>query len=229
MKTELEDVKKQKKVFKRSKARRTGKQLITGTLFLILLPFGWLYPVVGYFIPLCMLAGIGLAVRSGRTWCNWMCPRGSFADRYLKVISRKVKIPLLFKTMPLRLIILSFLMFMLTLQIIRLWPDPYAIGRLFVTLLTITTAVGVALAILFHQRTWCYICPIGTISSWVGKLRQPLQMNRDRCTSCGICNKSCPMDLSPRQLRESDDMEFKGNCLKCRLCVDSCPSKSLHF
>ena len=67
-------------------------------------------------------------------------------------------------------------MTVLTTQIVRLWPDPWAIGGFFVLMLTITTGLGVILGIIFQQRNWCYVCPIGTMSNWVGKNRQPLLM-----------------------------------------------------
>ena len=119
-----------------------------GTIFLMLLPFGWFYPLIGYFIPLCMLAGIGIASLKGRKWCNWICPRGSFSDSYMKMISPERKIPNFFRSLPLRIGVIIFLMSMLTYQIVRLWPDPYAIGKLFMTLLTFTTVVGIILAII---------------------------------------------------------------------------------
>src|SRR5512133_936287 len=120
---------KRREIYKAMKGDRANRQHALGALFMILLPLGWFYPVVGYFIPLCMLVGIGLAVRKGRSWCNWMCPRGSFADSYLKFISRKIKVPSFFRTTPLRVLVLAFLMSMLTVQIVKLWPDPLNIGR----------------------------------------------------------------------------------------------------
>ena len=77
---------------------------------------------------------------------------------------------------------IAFLMAMLAFQIVRLWPDAYAIGGFFVLLLTITTGVGMLLGLCLHQRTWCYVCPIGTMSSWVGAKRRPLAMKRESCT-----------------------------------------------
>jgi hypothetical protein len=40
---------------------RHRKQAILGIAFLVLLGAGWFYPLIGYFIPACMLLGIGLA------------------------------------------------------------------------------------------------------------------------------------------------------------------------
>lgn len=224
-----EEKKAKKKRIKNAKNSRKWKQYIMGTIFLILLPLGWIYPLIGYFIPLCMLAGIGIASFKGRKWCNWMCPRGSFSDTYLKIISMKRKIPSFFRTLPLRIALIIFLMSMLTYQIIRLWPNLYAIGGVFMTLLTITTAASVILAVIVHQRTWCYVCPIGTISNWVGKNREPLCAQNDACTNCKVCKKTCPMDLKPNELKENGNMSFRGDCLKCGLCVEVCPVETLTY
>ena len=216
------------RVNKAKKLRRL-KQYLMGTIFLILLPLGWFYSLIGYFIPLCMLAGIGIASWKGRKWCNWVCPRGSFSDSYMKLISSERKIPHFFRAVPLRIGMIVFLMSGLTYQIIRLWPDPYAIGKLFMTLLTITTAISVILGLIIHQRSWCYVCPIGTISNWVGKNRGQLCAKNDLCTNCKLCGKACPMDLTPYELIENEKMSFRGDCLKCGLCVDTCPKNTLTF
>jgi len=213
----------------RAKRSRRAKQVVLGTVFLVLLVGGWFYSLIGYFIPLCMVAGVGLASVRGRKWCNWMCPRGSFADTYMKVVSPGRKIPDWLRGTPVRLSVLAFLMAMLAFQVVRLWPDAYAIGRFFVVLLTITTVVGVFMALFFHQRAWCSICPIGSLSSWVGKDRYPLSMDKDACVSCGVCTKTCPMQLAPQEMKENETMAFKGDCLKCGLCVKACPKQALRF
>ncbi len=209
--------------------KRNGRQLVMGTGFVALTGLGWVYPVTGYFIPLCMLLGIGVALFRGRTWCNWLCPRGSFADALLRRVSPGRSIPEVFRSLPLRVGMIVFLMTVLGTQLLRLWPDLYAIGGFFVMLLTITTAVGVLLGLVLHQRTWCYICPIGTMSSWVGSRRKPLLMEREDCTECNVCAKVCPMQLAPRELKHADNMENRGDCLKCGICTTACPGSALTF
>ncbi len=218
-----------KKTFEAAKRSRMIRQVFFGTLFLALLIAGWFYSLIGYFIPLCMAAGVGLAAVRGRKWCNWMCPRGSFADTYMKAISPGKKIPRWLRTTPVRAGVLAFLMAMLAFQILRHWPDPYAIGRFFVILLTITTVVGIFMAIFMHQRAWCSICPIGSLSSWVGKDRYKLKMDKDACINCKLCAKTCPMQLAPQEMKEGDNMGFRGDCLKCGLCVKACPKEAISF
>jgi len=222
-------VSERKQELDRKQKRRSIRQTIIGTGFLGLVATGWVYPVVGYFIPLCMLLGIGIALFRGRTWCNWLCPRGSFADGLLKRVSSGKKIPEVFRSLPMRVGTLTFLMVMLGFQIVRLWPDVYAIGGFFVMLLTITTGVGILLALLVHHRTWCYICPIGTMSNWVGANRRPLKMEAENCVECKLCAKVCPMKLKPYELKDTERMSHGGDCLKCGLCGQACPYVALSF
>lgn len=212
-----------------AKKIRNIKQYIFGSIFIILLIAGWYLPIIGYFIPLCMVAGVGMATVRGRQWCNWYCPRGSFADTYLKLISPGKKIPTLLKSTPFRIGVLTFLMIMLTTQIVSLWPDGFAIGRFFIILLTVTTIIGIILSLIYHQRSWCYICPIGSLSSWVGKNKHQLFMNSEACVNCKACAKTCPMQLVPAEMKETQEMEYKGDCLKCGLCVATCPKDALSF
>ena len=213
----------------RAQKTRRLKQVFLGVAFLVILAAGWLYPLIGFFIPVCMLLGIGLAAFQGRKWCDWLCPRGSFEDALLAPLSPKHRIPQALRSTPMRLGVMAFLMGMLTFQIIRLWPDPWAIGGFFVLLLSITTGVGVVLGVIFHPRTWCYLCPIGTMSSWVGRNRRPLLLARERCTQCQLCARKCPMQLAPAALKQEVPMAHRGDCLKCSLCVASCPTAALAF
>jgi ferredoxin-type protein NapH len=206
---------------------RRLKQGISGAAFLMVLAGGWFFPLIGYFIPLCMLMGIGMASFKGRSWCDWLCPRGSFLDALLKKVSRNQKIPRVFRSTPMRLGVMTLLMSVLTVQIIRLWPDPWAIGGFFIIMLTATTVVGVVLGGIFQQRTWCYLCPIGTMSSWVGRSRRPLLVTAEKCVNCNLCSKNCPMQLTPKMVKLSASLPNRGDCLKCGLCVAGCPTAAL--
>ncbi len=210
--------------------KRKMKQFIMGIVFLAVIIGGWKYPLLGYFIPLCMLLGIGIGFFKGRKWCDWLCPRGSFFDVLIKPISPKKEIPKFFKGLPLRIGFLSFLMLMMTLQIIKRWPNPYKIGMFFVILLTVTTILGIILALIFHQRTWCYFCPIGSMANWVGRNRYPLKIDSKLCTECKLCYKVCPIQISPLRFKKLGlEIVKDGDCLKCGLCVLSCPKKALEL
>ncbi len=208
---------------------RNRKQLFMGLGFMALLAAGWVYPLLGYFIPVCMLLGIGIAAFQGRSWCNWLCPRGSFEDRLLSRLSWQRPIPAVFRGWPMRLSVMALLMTILTVMLIRLWPDPWAIGAFFVLMLTVTTVMAVILGMIFQQRLWCYLCPIGTMSAWVGRNRRPLALDAASCVDCGLCARKCPMQLAPATMKTGDPLANRGDCLKCSLCVHHCPTAALHW
>lgn len=198
--------------------------------FPIVLIGGWFYPLLGYFIPACMLLGIGIGIFKGRKWCDWLCPRGSFFDVFIKPVSQKRKIPKFFKGLPLRIGFLSFLVLLMTIQLIRRWPNPYKIGMFFALLLTVTTILGLILAFVFHQRTWCCFCPIGSLGNWVGKSKYPLKIDSKLCTECRLCSKTCPIQIAPYDFKgERVESVKDGDCLKCGLCAAACSKPALRL
>jgi len=177
-----------------------------------------------------MLLGLGISLFRGRKWCDWYCPRGSFFDSMVKPISPGKEIPPFFKRLPLRIGIFSFLILMMAVQIVKRWPNPYKIGMFFVMLLTVTTILGIILALIFHQRTWCCFCPIGSMANWAGRWRYPLRLDSNLCTECGLCYKACPIQAGPFRFKKTGIETVKdSDCLKCKLCVSVCPKKALAF
>ena len=152
-------------------SKRKFRHFTVGTIFIFILIGGWIWPILGYFIPLCMLLGIGSGFFVGRKWCAWPCPRGSFYDSFVKPVSPKKEIPLIFKRTAFKVTIFIILIIIMVANLILRWPDALLIGRFFVLLLTLTTAAGVILALLFHPRTWCAFCPVGSLIYWINNAK----------------------------------------------------------
>ncbi len=208
--------------------KRALRQIAMTIVFFAVIIGGWFFPYLGYFIIACMIAGLSIAFFQGRKWCDWYCPRGSFFDVLAKPVSPKKPIPPLVKTLWFRLVIALVLFALMITQIVRRWPDFAAIGLFFVVLLTVTSTIGFVLAIFFHQRIWCTVCPIGTFSHVIGRRKKPLFIDSKDCTSCTLCEKVCPMHIAPHQYKK-DGVEkiIEGDCVKCDLCIARCPQKTL--
>lgn len=184
--------------------------------------------MLGYFIPLCMLIGVGIGFFRGRLWCNWYCPRGSFYDVLFGPISPKKIIPSLLRKLPFRFVVLFILFGIMTANLVLRWPSINRIGMFFVTMLTATTILGIILAVFIHPRSWCMACPIGTIANLAGKKKYTLKIDSDLCVECQMCAKVCPMQIRPYAFKSKGPQEIKdADCLKCGLCVAVCPKKAL--
>lgn len=187
---------------------------------------GWFFPKLGYLLLGCMIGAVVIALYRGRAWCNWMCPRGSFYDILIGKISAGKKIPELFKGKSFRIFVLTVLISALGFQIYMAWGSVDKVGLAMVIVLTVTTSIGILLGIIFHQRAWCHICPMGTLANFLSTGKQPLTV-LSSCVDCKACEKVCPMQLKPYQYKNS--IMGDNDCVKCSLCVTVCPKKALTF
>lgn len=206
---------------------RKKMQIGLSLVFLALLIGGWFYYPLGYFLLACMAGAMVLGITRGRYWCDWMCPRGSFFDTLLKRISSHRKVPSLFRHPAFRCGWLLLLVAMLAIQLPPVWGDFYRMGKPLVMILTVTTVAGLLLGVIYHERTWCMACPMGTMANILGKGKMTLTVG-ESCTNCGICEKVCRMQINPGSYRENGQVTH-GDCLKCSYCVESCPQQVLSF
>ena len=199
-------------------------------LLLIFLVVGFFYPAIGLIAIICMVAPVLVSFYKGRFWCGNFCPRGSFYDNVLAKISPQKPIPPIFKSTGLRVFMVLFIITVFSVQTYAAWGNVYAMGAVVIRLILITTLVGIVLGVLYHQRTWCAFCPMGTIASWISssKKQMPLMVS-DACVECKICEKVCPMQLAPYTAKGKVEGFNHSDCLKCGRCVEACPKKALKF
>ncbi len=177
-------------------------------ILLVYLVVGYFYPVIGFLAVICMIAPVAFAVRKGRWWCGNACPRGNFYDRVLAKYSPHKPIPAFVRTKGFRIFMVMFIFTMFGIQMYRAWGDWNDMGRVFWTIILVTTIVGVALSFIYAPRTWCSFCPMGTLSAWASPRsgRLPDSYRRiivgEKCTTkCKLCSAVCPMQLKPYESR----------------------------
>lgn len=88
--------------------------------------------------------------------------------------------------------------------------------------------VGIALAYKFQDnRAFCkYICPITVFlkpMTYFSLTR--VKVDKDKCISCGKCEKVCPMDVEV--MNNSRKRKNATECIQCMRCVEACPTKAL--
>lgn len=205
-------------------------------LWLLLIGFttlGWFVnSFYGYAAIICMSAPVLFAIVKGRFWCGWFCPRGSFFDTIITKFSFNRKIPDIMLKPWFRAIIFTLLMSGLTLQLSQTGGELQKMGVVIVRLITVTTVIGIFLGIFIHPRSWCVICPMGSLATFFGQGKYLLKIE-STCIGCKKCVKACPVQIAPVKFKpvEDESLNFitNPNCLKCEKCVNACPTKALSF
>ncbi|WP_051412078.1 4Fe-4S binding protein [Halonatronum saccharophilum] len=207
-----------------------------------LIAFGGLfYPKLGLSMLLIMGIIIGVGLFNGKYWCGNLCPHASLFDNILKPRSFSRELPKIFKSKVFKWGFFTFYMIMFIVRIIRVssgwgsdgfWDN---LGFLFVIqYLVMPTILGSSLAILISPRTWCHVCPMGTMGQVMDKVGSTLKLNKrtetkiqisdkDDCLECGLCTKACPMGLEPHKNFNEGNIFDHPDCIKCGACINSCP------
>ena len=213
---------------KELKQRRKNIQFVLWPIVVIVIAFGWQYPLLGFSVPVVMLMGIVGCILQGRYVCGHLCPRGGFFDRVIAPLSRKKPIPAFFRNRRLRWAVFILLMAFMLYRISLNPTDIYHWGRVFWLMCVITTAVGIALGIVIHPRAWCSFCPMGTLQSALDRGNKQLRIDSSLCIECRACEKACPMNLAIIKFK-ADRRLADTDCLKCPECSAVCTRKALQF
>ena len=85
--------------------------------------------------------------------------------------------------------------------------------------------LGIVLLSVKVYRPFCqYLCPLGAIYGWFNRFSLvQIHWERERCVSCGACERACPVALSVQEISRSPE------CIRCGKCADACPQGCLHF
>lgn len=200
---------------------------------------GLVYPLLGFAVLAIMVTLMILGMLRGKYWCGNLCPHGSLFDVVLARYLPLKKIPTLFLSPVLKWSFFVFFMVMFASRVSGAWQFSgeshftERLGGVFVQQYLMLPTIGaILLAVIFAPRTWCKVCPMGTmqiimyrLGTWLGlnkntDVKLELQ-NPEGCRECGACAKSCPMQLTP--YLDVQLQGFEEECVKCSSCVDTCP------
>ncbi|MBO4267180.1 MAG: 4Fe-4S binding protein [Lachnospiraceae bacterium] len=197
------------------------------------------------------LAAIGLLV--GRFICGWLCLFGLIQELLYKIptpkltIPQKIDKPLRYLKYVMLLVMVFALPFFYRSQYGA--GDPFfckyvcPVGTLEggIPLVLLNEGMRATLgwlfkwkflllilciaASIFIYRPFCkYICPLGAFYALFQKVSiLRLRIDTDACVNCGLCTRTCKMNVSP--CKEPNSAE----CIRCGECVDACPKKALSF
>lgn len=207
---------------------RRRRQWLLLWVVVLTIGLGWRWPLLGFSVPVVMIAGMIGGPLQGRVVCGNWCPRGSFFDRVLAPLSRGSGIPEKLRGMPFRWVVMVLLMGFMVYRISLNPADWRHWGTVFWQMCVITTGIGVALGLLFHQRSWCAFCPMGTMQNLMGGAKHQLRIDSRKCIKCRKCEQVCTMKLPIVSYRESGIMSHP-DCVKCGKCIAVCPKGALSW
>ena len=96
-----------------------------------------------------------------------------------------------------------------------------ALGWLF-TWKAVLLVVLLVLSLVVYRPFCRYLCPLGAIYGLFNPIAfQRFSIDHSRCTSCGACQKACPMDIPVHQHPNSPD------CIRCGVCRGACPQDAI--
>lgn len=213
-----------------------------GWIFTLLVAIGGLwYPRLGLLVVPIMFSLATLSLFKGRYWCGNFCTHGSLFDSLLMPLSKNVKIPKIFKNKVTALLFFGWFMFKLITKFIKvsaIWgtvPFWDKLGFIFVGSYLMVTILGGIFSILFAPRTWCNICPMGVLQTFLYRLGKFLGINKktdkkitisskEMCRKCGKCARVCPMQLNPyKEFSEKNQFNNEA-CIRCSTCIVNCPA-----
>lgn len=72
-------------------------------------------------------------------------------------------------------------------------------------------------------RFFCKVmCPLGAIYGILNKISfYHMEVDKEKCISCGKCHIVCPMDVNPAEITDS------AECIRCGKCTACCPKEAL--
>ena len=84
--------------------------------------------------------------------------------------------------------------------------------------------VLILMAGFFKRRSFCMVCPLGTIMEFFQKLSLfRIKKDTQSCTECGACYEACPMGIKMIYTEREKVNVTSANCIMCGECIRCCP------
>lgn len=196
---------------------------------IIFLIVGWFFPIVGVLALIVAPIPPLVALTKGRYWCGNYCPNGSMFDHIGGKISRHRPMPKILTNIYLRIVIMISVIGVFIWRLRENWGDWPAIGQLMVTMITSGSITFIVAGAFLHERLWCAVCPIGTMTKLVSPNTETRVYVSNDCTTCKMCHMACPLRLKPYLYKGSPDGITDADCMKCGSCARICHVKAIEI
>lgn len=181
----------------------------------------------------------------GRLFCGWLCPGGATQDLCLRVNNKnfngkKRNLIKYFVWAPwVSIVAIVFIQSGGVRAIDPFYQTYYGISIsdvysaiTFLVFAFLIAGVSLAAGKRAFCHSGCWMAPfmiIGRkIRNAVNWSSLQLVADKEKCTSCHICSKSCSMSLDVNSMVQSGSME-NSECILCGSCVDNCPRHVIKY
>ncbi|MCD6397994.1 MAG: 4Fe-4S binding protein [Spirochaetaceae bacterium] len=169
--------------------------------------------------------GVLFSLIFSRFYCGWMCPMGTLFRPinwiYGKLGIKRFKTPNFLNKKVVRYVILLLMAAALILSMKF---------KIRTNILIYVTIISIFITLFFEESFWHNnLCPYGTILSLSSRpSRLSVKIDDKGCTSCGLCQKVCPVDAIIT-LETKKRQIVKNECLVCFKCQEICPVDVIQY
>ena len=128
---------------------------------------GFFWPIVGLAVPVLMLIALATNFKGRRSFCAGFCPNGRSLSAVFPRITRNKPLDASFRSPMLRKMLCGFMLFCVINLLSRTGGSLALIGRVFWLIYLVSAGLSAAMAILYKPRSWCAVCPMGTLQDTV--------------------------------------------------------------
>ncbi len=164
----------------------------------------------------------------GRGFCGWACWTAMVLDFLPYKRNKTGRMAAKWETLRYIHFGLSFLFILVLWFFFQYRPNPMDQSELVWLVggntFYFTSAIILAFS-LKDNRAFCkYLCPITAILKITSRFSfLKIEGDRETCTHCGVCNKSCPMDINIMAYVNRGDRVLSTECIFCLTCTTVCP------
>ncbi len=186
----------------------------------------------------------GISIALGRGFCSWGCFYGGWDEGFSAVLRKPVikKVNPVFKWIPFAVLLIVAFTAAATLSPVYCnWLCPFKTVTEFekvtsveiffkmLVFLSLFAGLVVVLPLMTKKRIQCStFCPMGALLSFTNKINIfGLRIDKDKCSDCGLCAKTCPTLSINDQDIEQGKPSF--TCTKCGKCIDTCSKRAIHY
>ena len=187
-----------------------------------------------------------LSMFFGRIWCGYFCPAGGIQECAAMINPNpskhgwRDKIKFVIWVLWIIGIIVTFILGKGALKVDPFFMTDHGISihEIYDFIIYYGVVIIILVPSIIHgKRSTChYLCwmaPFMITGSKLGRVLHLPQLHvesdKDKCISCGKCNKVCPMGLNVKQLVADNKTGTSSECINCGACIDECPKDVLAY